>query len=77
MVPDYDRNIRNYANTKNQTNRHHDDRSMSSNLFDNLRISFYWRNLIANNLIADFRHWALSKDKAPDFILLGESLYFS
>jgi hypothetical protein len=25
--------------------------------------------------MADFKYWALSKDEAPDFILLGELLW--
>ncbi len=74
MVPDYDRDIIKNINKENDSKQHHNDRIIRSNLFDNLRISFYWRNLIAKNLIADFKHWALSKDKAPDFILLGELL---
>ncbi len=49
---------------------------MTSWLFDNLRISFYWRDLIKDDLIADFKRWASTDDdsQAPDFILLGRFL---
>jgi hypothetical protein len=49
---------------------------VTSWLFDNLRISFYWRDLIKDDLIADFKRWASTDDdsQAPDFILLGRFL---
>ncbi|EFX67892.1 hypothetical protein DAPPUDRAFT_260933 [Daphnia pulex] len=49
------------------------DPLVTSWLFDNLRISFYWRDLIKDDLIADFKRWASTDDdsQAPDFILLG------
>jgi hypothetical protein len=75
LIPDYDREITRYSNIEDPFKQHHDDRNITSRLFNNLRISFYWRNLITNNLMADFKYWALSKDEAPDFILLGELLW--
>ena len=49
--------------------------NVTSHLLDNLRVSFYWRNLIRSDLIADFKRWASTSDdsQVPDFILLGGS----
>lgn len=53
--------------------QHHDDRNVTSQLLGNLRISFFWRNLINNELIADFERWASTDDdsRTPDYIFLG------
>jgi hypothetical protein len=51
----------------------HEDRNISSPLMDDLLVSFYWRRLIKEDLIADFKRWASTDDdnQVPDFILLG------
>jgi hypothetical protein len=50
-----------------------EDRNILSPLMDNLLVSFYWRRLIKEDLIADFKRWASTDDdnQVPDFILLG------
>lgn len=51
----------------------HEDRNITIPLMDNLLVSFYWRRLIKEDLIDDFKRWASTDDdnQAPDFILLG------
>jgi hypothetical protein len=51
----------------------HEDRNVTSWLLHDLRVSFYWRNVIKDDLIADFKRWASTNDDShvPDFILLG------
>jgi hypothetical protein len=46
---------------------------VTSWLLHDLRVSFYWRNVIKDDLIADFKRWASTNDDShvPDFILLG------
>ncbi|XP_057368637.1 uncharacterized protein LOC130689715 [Daphnia carinata] len=71
-LPDYDRTIvRN--STKDAEFAFHEDRNLTSKLMDNLIVSFYWRPLIQEDLIADFKRWASSSKgiSVPDFILLG------
>ncbi|XP_046450332.1 uncharacterized protein LOC124198516 [Daphnia pulex] len=72
LIPDFDRRIERYSNVWYPFH-YHEDRNVTSWLFDNLRISFYWRDLIKDDLIADFKRWASTDDdsQAPDFILLG------
>jgi hypothetical protein len=50
-----------------------EDRNILSPLMDNLLVSFYWRRLIKEDLIADFKRWASTDDdnQVPDFIILG------
>ena len=47
--------------------------NLTSRLMGNLKISFYWRNLINEVMLADFRRWASTEDHAqvPDLILFG------
>jgi hypothetical protein len=51
----------------------HEDRNLTIPLLDNLLVSFYWRRLIKEDLIADFKRWSTidNDNQAPDFILLG------
>ncbi|XP_057380133.2 uncharacterized protein LOC130702482 [Daphnia carinata] len=80
LFPDYDSQITTQFNRfayKNWSMQHHDDRNVTSQLLDNLRISFFWRNLINNELIADFKRWASTDDdsQAPDHIFLGLTVH--
>lgn len=53
----------------------HGDRSVTSHLLDDLQISFYWRNLIKNDVLTDFQRWAstgIDYVREPDFILIGK-----
>ncbi|KZS04101.1 Uncharacterized protein APZ42_033030 [Daphnia magna] len=72
-VPDYDRKIGSQSTVFAQY-PFHEDRNLTSQVLDNLIVSFYWRNLIKEDLIADFKRWASTSDHnhAPDFILLGK-----
>ncbi|XP_045028730.1 uncharacterized protein LOC123471454 [Daphnia magna] len=80
LFPDHDSQITTqfdrFAN-KNLTMQHHDDRNVTSQLLGNLRISFFWRNLINNELIADFERWASTDDdsRTPDYIFLGLTVH--
>jgi hypothetical protein len=57
----------------------HEDRNITIPLMDNLLVSFYWRRLIKEDLINDFKRWASTDDdnQAPDFIFLGRLLFIS
>ncbi|XP_046638266.1 N-acetylneuraminate 9-O-acetyltransferase-like isoform X3 [Daphnia pulicaria] len=72
FIPDYDRKTASISTTFAEY-AFHEDMNVTSRLLDNLRVSFYWRNLIRSDLIADFRRWASNDNgtQAPDFILLG------
>ncbi|KAI9552440.1 hypothetical protein GHT06_022806 [Daphnia sinensis] len=71
-VPDYDRKIGSQSTVFAQY-PFHEDRNLTSPVLDNLIVSFHWRNLIKEDLIADFKRWASTSDHnhAPDFILMG------
>ncbi len=78
FIPDYDRKTASISTTFAEY-AFHEDMNVTSRLLDNLRVSFYWRNLIRSDLIADFRRWASNDNgtQAPDFILLGGFKYFN
>ncbi|XP_046451378.1 uncharacterized protein LOC124199581 isoform X2 [Daphnia pulex] len=74
LIPDYDRKVSRVSNLwVPYLEEHHADCNVTSHLLDNLKVSFYWRNIIQTNLIDDFMRWASADDKSkvPDFILLG------
>jgi hypothetical protein len=77
-IPDYDRQIES-LHTKIAENPYHDDMNLTSRLLGDLKISFYWRNLINEDMLADFRRWASSSsgDQVPDLILFGALLFVS
>ncbi|KAI9557796.1 hypothetical protein GHT06_014545 [Daphnia sinensis] len=80
LFPDHDSRITTQFNRfayNNWTMQHHDDRNVTSQLLGNLRISFFWRNLINNELITDFERWASTDDdsQAPDYIFLGLTVH--
>lgn len=73
MIPDYDRKMASQSKTF-PPYIFHEDRFVSSRLFDNVLISFRWRFHIKEDLVDDFTRWAFvndSKRMVPDFILLG------
>ncbi len=52
----------------------HEDRMLSSQLLNDLSISFRWRALINKKLISDFKLWTILEDhKTPDIAFLGKS----
>uniref|UniRef100_A0A0P5SX70 Putative Lactosylceramide n=1 Tax=Daphnia magna TaxID=35525 RepID=A0A0P5SX70_9CRUS len=71
LIPDYDR-AKSIKKTAFAQYVFHDDGNVTSRILDNLLVSFYWRNLIRNDLIADFKRWASTENinQVPDFILL-------
>ncbi|KAI9562641.1 hypothetical protein GHT06_010095 [Daphnia sinensis] len=74
-IPDYDRMTSKTSNSTAFTDYYfHDDRNVTSTLLNGLRVSFYWRELIREHVVDDFKRWATSTSidgNSPDFILLG------
>jgi hypothetical protein len=73
LIPDYDKTTESLV-TKVAENLYHDDLNLTSPLLGNLKVSFYWRNLIKEDMLADFRRWASADDHTdvPDFILFSK-----
>ena len=68
MIPDSDRVVKRNS-TSFATQHFHEDRNVTSKL-GNFLVSFQWRNLIKQDLVADFQNWALHQ--APDWIIIGQ-----
>jgi hypothetical protein len=74
LIPDYDWRTKSRFNTKTIQQLYHDDMNVTSHLLANLKLSFYWRNLINEDLLSLFKRWASTEShtQVPDFILFGE-----
>ncbi|XP_057368116.1 uncharacterized protein LOC130689121 [Daphnia carinata] len=71
-IPDYDRRTTASNASAFAEYYFHEDRNLTSALQNSLRVSFYWRDLIREEVLADFERWSsASNPTSPDFILLG------
>lgn len=68
LIPDYDRSV-----SWDTPPTLVDDRDVTYRLLNHLKISFFWRPLINENFLADFKKWkVLDEPEAPHFIFLGK-----
>ena len=70
MIPDYDLQMKRSAMPKG-VYFYQEDRNVTSKAL-NLRLSFYWRPLANEELIATFREWNTPPYRStPDYIVMG------
>jgi hypothetical protein len=74
LIPDYDRETVSRFNTQTAEQLYHDHMNITSPLLTNLKLAFFWRNLINEEMLSLFRRWASTEDQSqvPDLIFFGE-----
>ncbi|XP_046450491.1 uncharacterized protein LOC124198610 [Daphnia pulex] len=77
LIPDYDRETVSRFNTPTAEQLYHDDMNITSPLLANLKLAFFWRNLINEEMLSLFRRWASTEDQSqvPDLIFFGATVH--
>ena len=71
LIPDYDQQLTNRS-VPNSREHFHEDVNISIPLFNDLLISYRWRPLINDALIADLKSIALLEEhQSPEYIFIG------
>lgn len=69
-IPDYDLHMKRSSTPQHQF-YWHEDRNVTSEAL-NLRLSFYWRSLVDQEMMKTFRKWNTPPyHSTPDYIVMG------